>query len=375
MKILFTGGGTAGHVFPILSIVRELKKIYPGKDLEMFYLGPKDSYVHSLIKEGVKVKTILSGKVRRYISIKNLFDVFKLPIGCIQAFFWIFFKNPDIVFSKGGFGSVPVVLSALILHTPVFLHESDSAPGLASRTTAHWAVEIFTSFPKTEKFKKEKIICVGNPIKKTLLNGQIDQAKKIFNLINDKPLVLILGGSQGAMAINEAIVEVLADILEKFELIHQTGKSHIQQIKKESDILLKDSLKPYYHPIAFLQENELRHALKACKLVISRAGSGALFEIAAAAKPSIIVPLPGSAQNHQVKNAYQFSEISGAEVLEQQNLKPHFFLEKIKRLFDQPKVLADKNQRVVLFARPKSAWIIANYLVEYLKQSKKENGS
>ncbi len=371
MKILFTGGGTAGHVFPILSVIREMKEIYPVKDLELFYLGPKDRYVPSLIKEGVKTKIILSGKVRRYLSIKNFIDVFKLPIGFFQAFFWMFFKNPDIVFSKGGFGSAPVALAALFLHTPLFLHESDSAPGLASRITAYWAVEIFTSFPKTEKLKKEKIICIGNPIKRSILNGETGQAKKIFDLIADKPLILIMGGSQGARVINETIVEVLAGLLEKFEIIHQTGKRHIAQVKKESDIILKDSLKPYYHPTPFLQEKELRHALQACQMVVSRAGSGALFEIAAASKPSIIIPLPSSAQNHQIKNAYQFSEITGAEVLEEQNLKPHFFLERIKYLFSQPQTLKSKAQQASLFARPKSAWIIANYLIEYLKQSKK----
>ncbi|RLC39711.1 MAG: UDP-N-acetylglucosamine--N-acetylmuramyl-(pentapeptide) pyrophosphoryl-undecaprenol N-acetylglucosamine transferase, partial [Candidatus Nealsonbacteria bacterium] len=175
MKIVFTGGGTAGHIFPIIAIVREMKKIHPEKDLRLFYIGPKDEYSLTLLsQEGVKIKLIFTGKLRRYFSFKNFLDLVKIPVGIFQALFWLFVLAPDLVFSKGGYGSFPTVFAANILRIPIFLHESDSVPGLASKIESKWALEIFTSFEKSEYFPKEKIICVGNPIRKEILEGDIE---------------------------------------------------------------------------------------------------------------------------------------------------------------------------------------------------------
>ena len=163
MKILFTGGGTGGHVYPIVAVVRALKVISKGRyPLKLFYLGPKDNFCRVvLVHEGVKVKTITAGKIRRYMDplafFQNIIDVaFKVPFGTIQAFFSIMFTGPDLVFSKGGYGSFPVTFSAWILGIPIFLQESDISPGLTSRQIAPKALEIFTSFPKTEFFSKKK---------------------------------------------------------------------------------------------------------------------------------------------------------------------------------------------------------------------------
>jgi len=136
MKLVFTGGGTAGHIFPILAILREIKKVDQESKIKLFYIGPKDSYSHLLIEEGVKVKTICSGKIRRYFSLKNIIDLFKIPIGCMQALSWFFVKSPDLIFSKGGFGSFATVLAGKVLHIPIFMHESDAVPGLVSKVTS-----------------------------------------------------------------------------------------------------------------------------------------------------------------------------------------------------------------------------------------------
>jgi UDP-N-acetylglucosamine--N-acetylmuramyl-(pentapeptide) pyrophosphoryl-undecaprenol N-acetylglucosamine transferase len=373
MKVVFTGGGTCGHIFPIIAVVREMKKTYPDKDLRLFYIGPKDDYSLTILsQEGVKVKTILTGKLRRYFSLKNFLDLFKIPIGILQALFWLFFLAPDLVFSKGGYGSFPTTFAAKILHIPIFLHESDVVPGLASKIESKWALEIFTSFPKTEYFPKEKMICVGNPIRKEILKGDIREARKIFNLKGNKPLILVLGGSQGAQSINNIILEVLPEMLEDFEVIHQTGKRNYKQIKAQAEALIaREDLKRYYHPLPFLNETQLKHALTSCDFVVSRAGSGSLFEIAAARKPAILIPLPKAAQNHQLKNAYAFAKTGGGEVIEEQNLKPHFFLERIKYFFSRPDILEQMKNGSSDFARPKAAQIIANYVLEYLFQTTK----
>ena len=378
MEIVFTGGGTGGHIFPIIAIVREMKEIYPRQDMKLFYIGPKDDYSLTLLsQENVAVKKILAGKLRRYFSFKNLIDIFKIPIGMLQAFFYLFFIAPDVVISKGGYGSFPVAISARILHIPIFLHESDIVPGLATKKTSKWAAEIFTSFPETEFFPTEKIINLGNPVRKEILEGPKEEAKKIFDLQGNKPLLLILGGSQGAQRINDIILEILPEMLENFEVIHQTGQKNFSEIKAETDAILLKSLRKYYHPFPFLNEEYYKHAFAVCSLVISRAGSGTIFEIAANGKPSILIPLPHSAQNHQIKNAYAYSKSGSCQVIEQENLSPHFFLEKLKYLFSRPQDLEEMSVNSKKFSRPKAAKIIASYLLEYLsplkQQSKKNN--
>ena len=374
MKIVFTGGGTAGHIFPIIAIVREMKRIYPGEDLRLFYIGPKDEYSLTLLsQEEVEIKLIYTGKLRRYFSFKNFLDLIKIPIGIFQALFWLFVLAPDLVFSKGGYGSFPTVFAANILRIPIFLHESDSVPGLASKIESKWALEVFTSFEKTEYFPKEKIICVGNPIRKEILEGDIEEAKKIFEIQGGKPVILILGGSQGAQSINELILSTLPDILNDFEIVHQTGRKNYQTVKLQSEALITpDFLKKYYHPFPFLNETQLKHILALADLVVSRAGSGALFEIAALGKPAILIPLPSAAQNHQVKNAYQFAKMGGGEVIEEKNLKPHFFLERLRYYFERKDILEEMKNSSLNFARPKAAQIIANYLIDYLRQIKEK---
>lgn len=370
MKIVFSGGGTAGHSFPLVAIAREIKKIYSEGNLKLFYLGPKDAYsTILLVQEGVKIKKILAGKLRRYFSLRNFLDIFKIPLGTLQAFFWLFFLAPDLVFSKGGYGSFPTVIAARILHIPIFLHESDADPGLAARIESKYSLEIFTSFPKTEFFPKEKIICVGNPIREEILEGSLEEAREIFELKGGKPLILIMGGSQGSKNINEVILEILPELLLNFEIIHQTGFKVFSQVKAEAEAIIREKeLKKYYHPFPFLTEIYLKNALASSNLVVSRAGAGGIFEIAAAGKPSLLIPLSSSAQNHQLKNAYAYSRTGAAEVMEERNLKPHFFLERLKYLFSRPDILNKMSESAQKFARPKAAQIIASYILEYLSQ-------
>ena len=384
MKILFTGGGTGGHIFPIIALARELRKIYPGEDLRLFFIGPKGEIPPVfLIQEGIKVKTILAGKIRRYFGIEslflNLFDIlFKIPLGIIQAFFYVFFLSPDLIFSKGGYGSLPALISGWLLGTPIFLHESDTSPGLSNRIFSRFALEIFVSFSfqKTEFFPPPRIVSVGNPIREEILTGSREIAEDLFKLTGEKPIILILGGSQGAQRINEIILQILPEILMEFELIHQCGERNFKEVQAESKMVMASprpsaeergkELEKYYHPISFLKEIELREALKAGDLVVSRAGSGSIFEIAACQKPSILIPLSISAQNHQVKNAYAYAENGAALVMEEANLTPHFFLEKVKYLFSHPEELEKMRNGAKEFAKPDSAKILAQYIIDYL---------
>jgi len=371
MRIIFTGGGTAGHIYPIIAVARELKRNYPFAGFEFLYLGPKDKFAKEIfIKEAIQVKTVLSGKMRRYFSFYNFLDFFKIPIGIIQAFYHIFVFSPDIIFSKGGYGSLPIILAAWLLQAPIFLHESDVVPGLANRIAGKFAVEIFISFPieETEYFPAQKMLSVGNPIRNEIFKGTKEDAQRIFTLTGEKPVLFIMGGSQGAQKINDKILSVLPEMLNEFEIIHQTGKENFRQVLDESNVILNQNAKRYYHPAPFLEINHLACAFKAADLILSRAGSGSIFEIMAMAKPSILVPLAGSAQDHQVKNAYAVSQKGAAIVIEEPNFRPHFILERMRYLIQRPERMQEISQKAKEFSRPQAARIIAEYLMAYLTQ-------
>lgn len=212
------------------------------------------------------------------------------------------------------------------------------------------------------------MILVGNPIRREVLEGSKAEGESFFKLSSAKPVVLILGGSQGAQRINDKILEILPNLLENFEVIHQCGEKNFEQVKAESKVMMrgKEDLEKFYHLFPFLKEPELRHAYATADIICSRAGSGSIFEIAAAGKPSILIPLPESAQNHQVKNAYAYQETGASLVLEEANFTPHFFLEKLKSLFSQPETLIEMAKATKEFSKPEAARIIANYLVEFL---------
>jgi UDP-N-acetylglucosamine--N-acetylmuramyl-(pentapeptide) pyrophosphoryl-undecaprenol N-acetylglucosamine transferase len=372
MKIVFTGGGTGGHIFPVIAVARAIKEKGPA-GLDLIYIGPRDNYTEqNLLKEGFDIKYIFSGKIRRYFTITDLFsniiDVFfKVPLGIIQSLYYLFTNSPDLIFSKGGYGSVPVVIAGWILGVPIFLHESDVSPGLSNRLLSKLSKEIFVSFPvrETEYFPLNKIIQVGNPIRREILNGDPTRAKEIFKLKGEKPLILILGGSQGSQRINDLVLEIINQMLKSYEIVHQTGQNDLSRVQKEINALVPEDLRQEYHAISFLSEEELKHAYAAAKCVIARAGAGTIFELAALKKPSILIPLPESAQNHQAKNAYIYAKHKGCIVLEEGNLFPNFFLEKLNSIFEL-KELEQMEKEVVGFTKPNSADIIAKYLLDYL---------
>ncbi|MCD5396153.1 MAG: undecaprenyldiphospho-muramoylpentapeptide beta-N-acetylglucosaminyltransferase [Candidatus Pacebacteria bacterium] len=378
MRIVFCGGGTGGHTFPIIAIIRELKKSSFSSNLEFFYIGPKDSFLENLIKKGVKVKTIKAGKIRRYITpvsvFSNFLNIFKIAGGCIQAYLYLGQIKPRLIFSKGGYGSLPVVLAGSHLDIPIFLHESDTIPGWTNRITAKYAKRIFLAFPQKytkgfpKKIPQNRFLFVGNPIREEITKGDKEAGKKIFNLTDEKPVLLILGGSQGAQRINDVILLCLLDILKLFEVIHQCGKNNLEEMELQTKVIFQknEDLKKYYHLYGFLDEEKLKHAYKVADLVISRAGAGSIFEILANGLPSILVPLPESAQNHQRENAYLIEKFGASLVIEQTNFKPHFLLKKLYLFFSKPELLKEMRKKAKKLAIPNSAKLIAKYILEEL---------
>ncbi len=368
MRILLAGGGTGGHVFPLIAVIRQLRKFYPKPDLEFFYVGPQDEYGAILLaQEDVKIRIISGGKIRRYFSFQNIIDVlFKIPLGIIQSFFLLASIEPSIVFSKGGYGSVPVVLCAKLFKIPVFIHESDIVPGRSNRMATKWAKKTYVSFPKTEYFDPQKVSLVGNPIREELLQGTEQLAKDLLGVTLEKPVLFFFGGSQGAEFINDFVLNFLTPLLEQYEVIHICGNANIKQVQTEANLIIKKELEPYYHLFAFLNEEKLKHAYKVADFIVARSGSGTIFEIAATGVPSILVPLPDAAADHQAKNAYAYAEAGAAIVMEQANFTQNFFMEKIHHLFINPEQLEDMKTQALRFSKPQAARVIAREILEYL---------
>jgi UDP-N-acetylglucosamine--N-acetylmuramyl-(pentapeptide) pyrophosphoryl-undecaprenol N-acetylglucosamine transferase len=367
MKVVFTGGGSGGHVIPLVAVAREIRRIYPQKNLELFYIGPRDplSLVY-LSEEDFHMKSILAGKIRQYFDVRNFIDiVWNMPIGFIQSIFLLMSIKPILVVTKGGTGSIQVTYAAKLLGIPVYVHESDVVPGRSNQKAYKWAKKVFTSFNKTEYFDEKKVSVIGNPIRKEIMEGSRDEAKTLFNLSYAKPVLFFMGGSQGAEALNDFVLDTLQPLLEKYEIIHMTGTNNFKEVTAESDFIAQKELLNFYHPYAFLDEERIKHAYAASDMIIARAGSGSIFEIAAVGKASILVPLPG-AGDHQAKNAYQYAQNGASLVVEQDNLAPNFFLENLELIFLNKQKLQAMQQAALAFAKPLAAKALAREILEFL---------
>ena len=369
-KILFAGGGSGGHIYPIVAIIRELQEMAPGA-FKFYFIGPRSRLAKLIFaQEETKVYSTAGGKIRRYFSWKNFVDIlFKFPISFFLSFFYVFLIAPDIAFSKGGYGAFPASLWSWFFQVPLLIHESDSQMGRANRLLARLATQIFVSFPRGDYPFKQKQILSGNPIRRELLVPlSSSQAKQELGLDPQRPVLLVLGGSQGSQFLNNIILTSLPDLLEDFTIIHQSGEKDFKTVKTLSKVMVaNDQQLSFYYPYPFLEEWRLRRAYNAADLIIGRAGAGTISEIAAFGKPSLLIPLTTAvAGSHQVANAYRFArDNQRAVVVEEKNFTPHFFCETVHRLFRHPYLLVEMGTKASFFARPKAGKKIAKYLMQY----------
>lgn len=369
MKILLTGGGTGGHFYPLIAVVDALYEIAEEERLltpEIIFMSDSKYDSELLQKEGLIFKKIYAGKIRRYFSFFNITDIFKTGLGIIRAIWSIYSDIPDVIFGKGGYVSFPVLLAARIFKIPVVIHESDSVPGIVNKWASKFAIRIAISFPQTASyFPKEKTALVGIPVRKSILGFTPDESRETFNLEPNVPILLILGGSQGSQKINDVTMEILEDAIKNFQIIHQCGREHEEDIKGRSGIILEKSiLKNRYHLYPFLSDQLLRNAASVADLVISRAGGTAIYEIATWGLPSIIIPITNSAQNHQRENAYGYSRTGAAEVIEEVNLSPHILLSEINKIISDNKRKEEMKIAAKKFAKPEAARKIALEIIK-----------
>lgn len=320
-KIVLTGGGTAGHVTPNIALIPMLRK----KGYRIYYIGSYNGIERDLIspKKEVKYYGISSGKLRRYMDAKNFTDPFHIIKGYFEARKILKKIDPSIVFSKGGYVSVPVVVAAKSLKIPVVIHESDLTSGLANKIALLFCTTMCTTFTETAKDAGEKGVAVGSPVRPSILHGDKDKGMKICDFDTSLPIVLIIGGSLGAMAINKCIDEALDELLEKYQIIHIRG---VKNIRKDLDN------QKGYRQFGYVQE-DLPHLMACADVVVSRAGANAIFEFAALYKPMLLIPLPTNvSRGDQMHNAKYFKHRGYAQVLRQEFLSVTSLLDALENL-------------------------------------------
>ena len=338
MKILFTGGGTGGHFYPIIGVAEAINKAAKEQHLlppELYYMAPTPYDQRALFDNNIIFKPISAGKVRRYFSLLNFGYLFETAWCIITATFAVYSVYPDVVFGKGGYASFPILCAARILRIPVVIHESDSKPGRVNAWAAKFARRIAISYPSAaEFFPADKVALTGNPIRTEIIEPLTVGAFEYLKLKQDIPTILILGGSLGAKNINDTVIDALPTLVEKYQIIHQTGKINFKEVSTTANVVLSGSkFADRYRPMEFLNNLELRMAAGVSSLIISRAGS-TIFEIAAWGRPSIIIPIPETVSHDQTSNAFAYARSGAAEVIEENNLGTHVLVAEINRIND-----------------------------------------
>ena len=322
-KIVLTGGGTAGHVTPNIALLPSLKEA----GYEVFYIGSYTGIEKTLIEDlGIPYYGISSGKLRRYRSLKNLSDPFRVLHGLFQAKRLMKKIKPDIVFSKGGFVSVPVVLAAGSRHIPVIIHESDMTPGLANKIAMRKATKICCNFPETLKYLPEgKAVLTGSPIRQELLLGNKAAGLDLCNFTTDKPIILVVGGSTGAVHVNEAVRSILPELLKDFQVVHLCGKGKMDESLNGT---------PGYVQFEYISE-QMRDLFAISSIVISRAGANAICELLALKKPNLLIPLSArSSRGDRILNAHSFERQGFSLVIEEEQLTNATLLDAVHNLYE-----------------------------------------
>lgn len=369
-RIVFTGGGTGGHIFPGIAVAEVLQQ---ERRVSIAWIGSKNGSDQTYVRSaGIPFYGIPAGKLRRYFSLQNLADVFKIIAGFFASVIILLRLKPDCLFSKGGFVSVPPCAAARLLKIPVITHECDFSPGLATKINTRFAANIFVSYAKTVSFFPEalqkKITVTGNPVRMQFYAADPEVGKAFIGYAGDKPILFVQGGSLGALQINLLIEQTITFLTEHFFVVHQTGAQHRRQGEEISARLVREhpELSSRYRCFPFITE-QMSNVLAASTLVVSRAGANTIWEAAAAGKPLILIPLEkGSSRGDQVENAAFFAEQGAAVVLSSREAVPDVLSEKLTQLLEHPEQLSAMAQASAALACDNPAVKIAHLLEQWI---------
>ncbi len=367
MKIAFTGGGTGGHFYPIIAIAEQVNKVIDEEKIveaKLYYISDTPYDKKALYDNGIIYRSVEAGKLRVYFSLANFFDIFKTGIGVIKALILLYGIFPDVVVGKGGYASFPALLAARILGIPVFIHESDTYPGRVNRWAGKFAKRIAVSFPEAAQyFPADKTAFIGQPIRQEIKQRAKDGVFDFFGFDATLPTIFVIGGSSGAEVINNAMLDALPLLVDKYQIIHMTGPKNFEEVQRTAELIIGENPnKARYKPMPFLNILELRMAAGAASLIISRGGS-MLFEIASWGVPSIIIPITVSNGDHQRKNAYSYARAGGCEVLEEANLTASVLAGDVHDLLSNPAILEKMKKGAETFSTRDAAHAIAKEII------------
>lgn len=371
VRIVLAGAGSGGHIFPLVAVAERITAQYP--QCEFLYIGTKsqmsDVGEAAMARMHIPTINIMTGKMRRYFSLEYFTDFFRVPVGIIQSLWHLLIFMPDAVFSKGGYASVPVVIAAWLYRIPVLTHESDATPGWANRICGKLSRYVAVSFTETKKyFLARKTVLTGNPIRMAMTQGDRMRGYQRWNFSESKPIIFVVGGSQGSQRINDAVVRILPDLAPFAQVLHVTGADNYDHILPlVGEMGFKSGRKRYY-AAPFLDREEMADAYAAADLVIARAGANTITELAANHKVAILVPLMGSANNHQAMNAYSVAKAGGALVLEESNLGSSLFFERIKTILHDRDLRVKLQNNIAPFYRPDAAEMIAAGVMKMIEE-------
>jgi UDP-N-acetylglucosamine--N-acetylmuramyl-(pentapeptide) pyrophosphoryl-undecaprenol N-acetylglucosamine transferase len=373
-RVLLVGGGTGGHVYPLVAVAKALqaRAAQKGESLKILMMGDGPIFARAAKENGIPYTTIIAPKLRRYTSAGNILDILKVPVALLQSMLKLLWFMPDAVFAKGGYTCAFPTLVARLYFIPVYLHESDSVPGLANRMLSKRSKLVFTSFASADRYFSElgrPTMLVGNPFRAQLCCVDHVQALSALKLDATKKTVLIIGGSLGAKQLNDLVLNGLVQMVQKgFQVVHQTGEKNFDDVKKAIEQYMtegKDSYAPLiaaqYRVYPFLDEGQLATAYGAADVAVTRASAGVLTELSYAGKPMIVVPLPGSANDHQMVNAAELGRF-GAVVMDGANVSVQVLLSQLDRILE-PATYADISTRIKTFAKPDAADRIAQTIL------------
>lgn len=362
--IVLVGGGTGGHFYPLMSIAESLNTAQAKPKL--YYMGPDPYDKTSLEKEQIEFVSCPAGKRRKYFSLLNYLDFFKTLGGVFVALIKLFYLYPDVIISKGGYTSVPIVLAGWFLRIPIVVHESDAAVGSANKLASKLARLVLVSYKETlALFPAEKTALVGNPIRRELRTAPSSAPHERLGIDPSLPMILVLGGSQGAERLNELILDSLDELLTDFTIVHQTGEKHFNVVSGSAHELIPDlELFKRYHPVPFIGGDLLNDALHTATLIISRAGSGTIHEIAIHGKPAILIPIPESISHDQRTNAFTYARSGSAVVMEESNFSDGLLRAEIDRIIGNPDIYSEMSSSAVAFGRADAGDIIAELTLE-----------
>ncbi len=369
MKILFTGGGSGGHFYPIIAVaeainteVRERKLLEP----QLYYAAPDPYDREMLVAQNINFVATSAGNMRGSSSLLNFVGYIKTGWGVTKSIIRIFFLYPDVVFGTGGYASFPSLLAAKLFKIPVVIYATDADPSRVNKWAGKFAAKIAISYPESaEYFPKDKVALTGNPVRKSLLIPAREGAYEFLKMRHDLPVILVIGGSQGAQAINEVILSALPQLVGKYQVVHQTGEANFADVSGRAKVVLAENINAAnYKPFDYLNDLALRMSAGVASLVISRAGSGSIFEIATWGIPSILIPIPEPISHDQGKNAFAYARSGACVVIEQNNLTSGLLLSEIGRILENEEQKHKMSAAARGFARPDAAKAIADALLD-----------